>query len=326
MLRALPRGALGLIGMFLETYQSPSRPAPLAEPCAPLRVATKPRFGVDSEYGRLQSVLLADPRHLALIPCNSVSCEAVRNGRASNSDRAVRQHATLATALRDEGVDVRLVPPDPALPDLAFARDTSLMTPWGLLGLRPGAAHRAREVDVVLETARALGVEPLGRIEEGRIEGGDVLLLRPGLVLIGISGERTDEAGAAALGALFRAKGWQVLTHRFDPHFLHLDTLLCLADRNLAMACADVLDDRLLRQLEELSIDLIPVAYKEARRLGCNLLALGDRRVLTASGCTRLDVELARRDYRAISVDLSEFTLCGGGVHCLTMPLRRAAG
>jgi len=25
-------------------------------------------------------------------------------------------------------------------------------------------------------------------------------------------------------------------------------------------------------------------------------------------------------------VDLSEFTLCGGGVHCLTMPLRRAAG
>jgi arginine deiminase len=307
--------------MFLESFQTPAGPA-----LAPSRTADPQRFGVDSEYGRLQSVLLADPRHLDLVPCNSVSREAVRDGRTLRLDRAAAQHAALTTALRDEGVAIHKVPADPGLPDLAFTRDTSLMTPWGLLGLRPGASHRAREVDVVLETARAVGVKPLGRIEEGRIEGGDVLLLRPGLILIGISGERTDETGAAALGALFRAKGWRVLTHRFDPHFLHLDTLLCLADRNLAMACADVLDEMLLKQLEGLGIDLIPVAYKEARKLGCNLLSLGRRRVLTEGSCTRLNVELARRDYRAISVDLSEFTLCGGGVHCLTMPLGRAAG
>ncbi len=75
-----------------------------------------------------------------------------------------------------------------------------------------------------------------------------------------------------------------------------------------------------------MGIDLMPVTYKEARRLGCNLLALGNRRVLTAGTCSRLDAELAVRGYRAIAVDLSEFTLCGGGVHCLTMPMRRAAG
>jgi N-dimethylarginine dimethylaminohydrolase len=223
-------------------------------------------------------------------------------------------------------VDVRLVPSDTGLPDLAFTRDTSLMTPWGLLGLRPGAAHRVREVDVVLEAARASGVPVLGRIEQGRIEGGDVAILRPGLVLIGISGERTDEAGAQALGAIFRGKGWNVLTYRFDPHFLHLDTLLCLADRSLAMACTDVLEDGLLTTLSGLGTDLMPVSYKEARRLGCNLLALGQRRVVTAGTCSRVDAQLAERGYRAIAVDLSEFILCGGGVHCLTMPLQRAPG
>jgi N-dimethylarginine dimethylaminohydrolase len=314
--------------MFMETDQAcSSGTMPLA---APVRTrpaaAPAPRFGVDSEYGPLLSVLLADPRHLALVPCNSVSIEAAREGRSACRERAARQHAGLVAALRGEGVEVRLVPADTGLPDLAFTRDTSLMTPWGLIGLRPGAAHRTREVDVVLESARAAGVPVLGRVEHGRIEGGDVAILRPGVVLIGISGERTDEAGAHALGAIFRRKGWEVLTYRFDPHFLHLDTLLCLADRDLAMACTDVLEDSLLARLSELGIDLIAVGYKEARRLGCNLLALGGKRVVTAGTCSRVDAELAARGYRAIAVDLAEFTLCGGGVHCLTMPLRRAAG
>jgi N-dimethylarginine dimethylaminohydrolase len=318
---------LELTPMYLETSQARSADALRIAPRAPERRAPAPgRLGVDSEYGQLQTVLLADPRHLALVPCNSVSIEAARNGRSPCQERAIRQHNGLVAALRGEGVDVRLVPSDTGLPDLAFTRDTSLMTPWGLLGLRPGAGHRGREVDVVLEAAKAAGVRVLGRIERGRIEGGDVAILRPGLVLIGISGERTDEAGAQALGAIFRGKGWKVLTYRFDPHFLHLDTLLCLADRGLALACTDVLEDDLLTTLGGLGIDLMPVSYKEARRLGCNLLALGARRVVTAGTCSRVDAQLAERGYRAIAVDLSEFTLCGGGVHCLTMPLQRAPG
>ena len=299
-------------------FRAPSRPRPAAK--------ARPRtgYGVDSEYAPLQSVLLADPRHLALVPCNSVSEEAVQAGRCVRPERAVRQHAGLVAALRGEGVEVKLVPADTGLPDLAFTRDTSLMTPWGLVGLRPGASHRVREVDVVLAAAAAAGVPVLGRVEAGRIEGGDVAILRPGLVLIGISGERTDAEGAAAVGAIFRRKGWEVITYRFDPHFLHLDTLLCLADRNLAMACTDVLEASLLDRLDRLGIELMPVCNQEVRRLGCNLVALGNRRVLTAGTCSRIDAELAVRGYRAIAVDLSEFTMCGGGAHCLTMPLKRA--
>jgi arginine deiminase len=315
--------------MFLEASTSPSNAAaamllerPQLRPAAP----QAPLHGVDSEYGRLETVLLADPRHLALVPCNSVSRENAGFGRSPSPERAIRQHAGLVAALRSEGVDVRIAPADPGLPDLAFTRDSAVMTPWGLVGLRPGATHRRREVDVVLEAARASGVPVLGRIEQGRIEGGDVCVLRPGVLLIGISGERTDEEGAEALGRIFRRKGWEVVTYRFDPHFLHLDTQFCVVDRDLAMACTDVLDDAFIARLEGLGIELMPVGYKDARRLGCNLLALGDRRVVTTGTCSRLDAELAVRGYRAIALDLSEFLMCGGGVHCLTMPLQRAAG
>lgn len=308
--------------MYLDTLEAPS--ARLAPPV--LRTTDNSVGFVDSEYGRLKSVLLADPRHLQLVPCNSVSEESLENGQAPCPTRAARQHAALVGALRSEGVDVRVVPADAGLPDLVFTRDTSLMTPWGLLGLRPGAEHRRREVDAVLEAARATGVKLLGRIEEGRIEGGDVAILRPGLLLIGISGNRTDEAGAEALGAIFRRRGWRVITYRFDPHFLHLDTLFSLADRGLAIACTDVLDQDFLSRMEALGIELMPVVYQAVRKLACNVLALGDGRVVTAGTCTSVDAGLARRGYRSIALDISEFTMCGGGVHCLTMPLDRAPG
>ena len=307
--------------MFVDISCSPVPEAEAAFPAAPLEP-----FSVDSEYARLRSVLLADPSRLALVPCNSVSRESARRGRTPCGQRALSQHSALVAALRDEGVEVRLLPADPGLPDFAFTRDSSLMTPWGLLGLRPGAPHRRRESAVVLAAAAQAGVPCLGRIEEGRIEGGDILLLRPGVVLIGISGERTDEPGAEALAAIFRSRGWEAIFHHFDPHFLHLDTLLSLAAPELALACTDVLEDSLLERLEAMGIEPMRVAYKEARRLGCNLLSLGDRRVITAGTCPRVDAKLAGRGFRVTAVDLSDFVLCGGGAHCLTMPLSRAPG
>ena len=314
--------------MFLETVPTPS--AGSAASVAAARPAPRPKAcvggHVDSEYGRLDQVLLADPSHLSLVPCNSVSNETLREGREPCHARAARQHAGLVAALEAEGVDVRLVPAADGLPDLAFTRDTSLMTPWGLLGLAPGAAHRRREVDIVMATAKQAGLPILGRIEQGRVEGGDVAMIRPGVLAIGISGERTSAIGAEQLAAIYKRQGWEVIRYHLDPHFLHLDTVFCMLDRDLAIACTDVLDERFMQRIEDLGIELLPLAYKEARKLGCNLLSLGDKRVVTSGTCSRVDVELASRGYRSIALDLSEFTMCGGGVHCLTMPLRRAAG
>lgn len=63
-------------------------------------------------------------------------------GQNSCSISASRQHRALVETLVKAGVRVRTVQPVAGLPDLALTRDTSLMTPWGLIGLRPGIAHR----------------------------------------------------------------------------------------------------------------------------------------------------------------------------------------
>lgn len=279
--------------------------------------------GSDSETGLLREVLLASPQHLQIVPCNKVSKHALLNGRSSCGVRASQQHRGLLGALQAAGVKVRSVPPVADLPDLAFTRDTSLMTPWGLIGLRPGASHREGEVNQIVDAAGRADLPVLGRVQEGRVEGGDVCLLRPGHLVIGLSERRTDLAGAKALARFFEPRGWQVTYTLVDPDLLHLDTHFCMVDARLALACTDKLQPAFLNLLGELGIELLPVRLEEVSTLGCNLLALGGKRIISSGSAPRVDDLLRQRGFEVDVVQLDEFTQCGGGVHCLTMPLSR---
>ena len=285
-----------------------------------------PRWGVDSEYGRLADVMLSAPRHLELVPCNAVSIENHRNGVVCSPDIAAGQHAKLVKALEAEGVRCHLVPPAEGLADLSFTRDATLMSPSGLIALRPAVEHRLAEVAHVREAAEGWQVPLFGAVGEGCIEGGDVCLLRPGLVAIGYSGERTDETGALALARLFERQGWQAILTRFHRRFLHLDTIFTLADRNVAVACLDALEEEFVAEVQALGIEIIDVTVAEVQKLGGNLLSLGDRRVLSAADNHRVNALLERRGFKVVRVEIDQFTRCGGGMHCLTMPLSRLPG
>jgi N-dimethylarginine dimethylaminohydrolase len=278
---------------------------------------------VESEVHRLTDVLLCRPSYLAPVPCCSVTQESLRNGFKVSVTEAVAQHEALQAALERQGVRCHLLPPDEALPDMCFTRDAMVTTPWGVMALRPAALHRQAEAEHALRFVRELGTTPAATLGYGTAEGGDVAVVRPGLVIVGQSGERTDEAGANAVAAIFRARGWDALIYRFDPHFLHLDTQFSMVGKNLALACTDVLDDRFIQQLGVYGIELIPVKYKEARQLGCNVLAIGNGVILSTVANGRVNVVLRERGFTVEELDLDQFTHCGGGVHCLTMPLAR---
>lgn len=304
--------------MFLETASGEAAfTESLIERRAPFR------WGVDSKTGRLTDVLLSRPEHLRMVPCNAVTRDSLARGLACCNVIAGEQHRRLAERLEQEGVKCHFVAPKPNLPDLAFTRDSVLMTPWGLVELRPSEPHRRAEPGYVARAMHGLGAPMLGRIGEGRIEGGDVCILRPGLVLIGYSGDRTDQAGAKALGALFEREGWEAIYSCFDPRFLHLDTQLTMVSPGVAVACLDTLGDGLTDRLEGLGIELIAATRDEVDRLGANLLSLGGNRIVSPADNRRLNGVLEAAGYEVIAVDIDQFARCGGGVHCLTMPLAR---
>lgn len=279
-------------------------------------------FRVAGETDRLRRVLVCAPNHLDAVPCCSVTKESIRAGFTPDPLQAQRQHRALCDAFAAQGVVVDWLTPKPGLADACFTRDVAVTSPWGLVALNPSLDHRAAEVAQFACWARSRG-EPVRQIRAGRIEGGDICIARPGLLIVGISGSRTDEAGAGEFAAPFRAAGWDVLAYHFDEHFLHLDTIFSMLRPDLALACVDVLDDRFLNEIGQRGIRLIPVTYKEARRLGCNVVSIDGTTIVAGSDTPLVSAMMRNEGLTVIEVALGQLNACGGGVHCLTMPLLR---
>jgi len=281
------------------------------------------RFSAWSDTDPLSEVLLCRPSHLAPVPCCSKTRESVRNGFCLSTELALRQHDALHQALTSRGVACHFAPTSAALPDLCFTRDVAVTTPWGIVALNPAKPHRRPEIDHMAVVLSRMGGSPISRIRRGRIEGGDVCIARPGLLVLGVSGDRTDEEGAGEFAAPFRRAGWDVIHCPLDPHFLHLDTVFCMLDRQRALACADVLDDDFLDAIAAQGIELIPVSYKEARNLAGNVVSLDGTTILTSAEYPRIAAVLRQEGFEALEIEISQFAACGGGLHCLTMPMAR---
>ena len=119
-------------------------------------------------------------------------------------------------------------------------------------------------------------------------------------------------------------KGWRAIVHRFDPHFLHLDTIFSMVSENRALACTDVLDDEFLAWLAKNGIKVISVTYKEAmHHMACNVLALGNDRIISPKHCKRANEMMRAEGFEVLDPNLDQFATGGGSIHCMTMPLRR---
>jgi len=284
-----------------------------------------PRFALASETGRLTEVLVCPPDHYRWMPTNVVARHtlAVGGGRQPDLQAMAAQHRELTAALQQAGVTVHAVPAEPHLGYMAYTRDQVVVTPRGPVLCQLQRPERRGEYAPLLAWHDAQGSRFWRMSSAGTLEGGDVHILRPGLAVIGESGGRTDAAGAEQLAGWLRAEGWEVRIEPFDAHFLHLDVLFCMAAPGLAAACHEVLDPGFLAWLGARGILTIPVPYRAAMALGCNILALGEGRVISARESTALNAALRAEGLAVLDPELSLFTAGGGGPHCLTCPLVR---
>lgn len=284
-----------------------------------------PRFAVASETGRLTEVLVSPPDHYRWLPTNAIARRTLAAGGAQPSLQALAaQHRELTAALEQGGATVHVLPPAPHLPYMAYTRDSVVVTHRGPVLCQLERPQRRGEYAQLLGWHAANGSTFWHLSSAGTLEGGDVHILRPGLAVIGESGGRTDAAGAAELAAWLRAEGWEVRIEPFDEHFLHLDVLFCMAAPGLAVACHDVLDPGFLAWLGAHGIRTIPVPYRDAMALGCNILSLGRDRVISARASKGLNAALRAEGLEVLDPELGLFTAGGGGPHCLTCPLTRA--
>ncbi len=280
-------------------------------------------WGVDSEHGRLLDVLVCPPDNFRWLPTSAISRATLDSERRFDRELARRQHAAMVAAYEEAGVGVHFLEPDAALPYQVFTRDSSAMTPSGAVITQLHQSWRRGEYAAAIRFYQGNQIPIRRMITAGALEGGDLMILEPGCAVIGAGEARTQEPAARQLAGWLADDGWEVRVEPIPERFVHLDVLLVVLAERLAAACAEVLSAGFVSWLRDRGFELIEVSAVDAFELGANAISLGDERVLSVAGADALNAGMRARGLTVHELDLSMFTLGGGGAHCLAQALRR---
>jgi N-dimethylarginine dimethylaminohydrolase len=280
-------------------------------------------WGADSEYGRLHDVLLCRPDNFRWRRTSVISSATLDSGRGFEPETARGQHAEMVAAYEQAGIAVHYLKPDPHLPYQVFARDSSVATPVGPIVTQLAQPWRRGEYAPVIDFYRGAGIPIHAMITAGTVEGGDVIIVEPGRVLIGNGEERTDQAGARQLAGIFEAFDWEARIEPIPGHFVHIDVLVSILAPKLAAVCVEAASGGLVRWLQAVGFEILEVSVEDAFSLGVNAISLGDERVISTRRSEDLNAQLRARGLEVLDPDLEMFTLGGGGAHCLAQALRR---
>jgi len=293
--------------------------------------ATEVRFNGHSMVDPLKRVLVCSPR---------TACWHQRERAARwrelgfdhppDFETAQAQHEALCRELEACGAEVEDIPPAMELSlDAVYAHDASLPTDFGLILMRPGKANRVPEGRHHGSFCQILGIPMLAKITPpATAEAGDMVWLDAKTLLIG-HGYRTNAQGIQQMRALLKSKGVEVLSaplpHGSGPSAcLHLMSLISLLDEKTLLVDLPWLAVETLELLNGRGYSFIEIDYSERKSLACNVLSLGEKRLLALEENANTNEKL-----RAAGFDVRTFPgseLCingGGGPTCLTRPLLR---
>ncbi|GIH77503.1 dimethylargininase [Planobispora longispora] len=232
---------------------------------------------------------------------------------------AVRQWEALRGVYEDLGHRVSLIDPVAGLPDMVFAANGALVVGGRVYGARFTHPERAAEGPAYLKWFTDNGYD---RVREPAFtnEGEGDFLVLDHLVLAG-TGFRTD---VTAHGEAQEFLGRPVVTLRLvDPRFYHLDTALFPLDGRNVAYYPGAFSAGSREVLRHLFPDAVVADEDDAVVLGLNAVSDGTHVVINAEAAG-LQLELKRRGFEVIPVELSELRKAGGGPKCCTLEIRGA--
>jgi N-dimethylarginine dimethylaminohydrolase len=282
-------------------------------------------FGVDSEYGRLSTVLLyvpgpeingyADP-------------DSVQHLGPIQHPALVREFDSIVAAFRTLGIVVVLIDATPLdddrryLYNLMYCRDLFFMTPRGAILANMANNTRLAEPRYAGRILKSLGIPLLHTVcDEGRFEGADAVWLRDYLVLVGV-GNRTNRQGYRQVKKVLEQQGVECLqVPSYQTRTQHLLGTLQLVDHNLILLRHEIVDRELVLLLETYGFRIVPIPENREVRTSqaMNIVSVAPRTIIMTAGCpeTRALFEAAGLTIAA-ELELAQLMQGAGGLACAT--------
>tara|TARA_X000000950_G_scaffold118751_1_gene148775 strand:- start:801 stop:1685 length:885 start_codon:yes stop_codon:yes gene_type:complete len=213
--------------------------------------------------------------------------------------------------------------------DSIYTHDPCVISDKGIILCNMGKKDRVHEPHAVKEYFESINVPILGHIENpGKLEGGDVVWIDTKTLAIG-EGYRSNRYGIEQLKTILGDLVEEIITVPL-PHWngkndcLHLMSNLSPLDHNLFLIYPRLLPVSFVQFLVDRKIELIEVPDSEYNSMGCNVLAVGHRKVIMVDGNPITKNILEKKDLKVFTYNGSEISLKGaGGPTCLTRPFLR---
>lgn len=235
-----------------------------------------------------------------------------------NSPKARQQWLDFYRAIASL-TDVKLIDPQPHVPDMVFTANAGLLRGKTFLPSRFRHDERRPEEPCFRSWFKSNGYKIVELPGDIRFEGAGDALFQPNKDLLWAAyGFRSDRQAHDALAELF---GVTIISLRLvNPRFYHLDTCFCPLSGNRVMYYPAAFDSASVELIEEHTKNNIIVSDEDAGHFACNAVLVEDTIVMNHAS-SDLKSRLEQAGYRVLTVAVSEFLKAGGANKCLTIAL-----
>lgn len=227
-----------------------------------------------------------------------------------NYEAALRQHDDYIAALKQCGVQVKVLEASEMYPDSCFVEDTAVITPKCAIISNPGAASRNGEamemLPVIEEFFSSENIEFIKA--PGTLEGGDVMMVGSHFYA-GLSA-RTNKEGIRQFIAILEKYGLSGSEVPLE-HVLHLKTGVNYIENNNMLVCGEFIEKEDFKKFDKI---IIP----EDESYAANCIWVNGK-VLVPAGYPTVEKKIKDAGYEVILVDTSEYRKLDGGLSCLSL-------
>ncbi|MBH51472.1 MAG: hypothetical protein CMG70_05845 [Candidatus Marinimicrobia bacterium] len=279
----------------------------------------------------IKKILLKHPKN-AFISQNTINNQylGLNYSKAPDFNKAIKDYEKFINLLKSFNIELHYLSKDDSTSlDSIYTHDSCIITNKGVILCNMGKKNRISEIKSVKNYFKSINIPILGKIKApGTIEGGDIVWIDENTIAVG-EGYRTNSEGIKQLKKLLSNQIKDIISVPI-PHWngpedcLHLMSNLSPIDHNLYLVYSRLLPVSFIKYLLNRNIELINVPDDEYESMGCNVLAVSQKKVIMISGNPVTKQLLEKKGVEVYTYDGSEISIKGaGGPTCLTRPFLR---